>query len=412
MSRLKTVIGVIAIVISTGCTQMIRVQDAQRLIPTRVPTSHPIGLNPPKFALLPGTVVGGHAINPTRNYHLEHKWGETFEVDPNEFNFALRDELKSHGYTFSVGGRARYQLRATVTRVVYNLFGSSPRSGWSESEIEVRWEFDGPNGLVFTTRGSANTRQHSLASLFTAFRVALRNLLANHRVVALVAPGGLTQPTVAQPTPTVPPRPPVAPPSGGQWQVPLPSGSNALLPAQSLVQAARQGTVTVLVGDSWGSGTIVSTNGLVVTSAHLVSGGRPVRAVTHDGVEREAVVLLIQTQHNVALLRVSGPGLTPLVFRSAGAILGEYVTAIGTPFHPALSHSVSRGRIVSNEGDRLGIDARVSPGNSGGPAVDGYARTVGILTWPVGLNTPTARGRLVPAAVVFRALNISYRRTP
>jgi len=65
---------------------MIRVDEARRLIAPSVPTSHPIGLNPPVFAIKPGSAVGGHAVNPSRMYHLEHLWKDTFEIDANEFN--------------------------------------------------------------------------------------------------------------------------------------------------------------------------------------------------------------------------------------------------------------------------------------------------------------------------------------
>ena len=135
--------GAVFALLTVGCAQMIRVGAPKRLAPTRVQTSLPIGLHPPSFAMERGTLIGGHATNPARLYHVDHRWGDTFEVDANEFNFALRDELQNHGYKFAVGARAAYQLRPTVTRIVYNLFGTNPRSGWSEAEVQIRWELKG-----------------------------------------------------------------------------------------------------------------------------------------------------------------------------------------------------------------------------------------------------------------------------
>ncbi|HIA03085.1 MAG TPA: hypothetical protein EYN66_14465, partial [Myxococcales bacterium] len=83
------IISVTCVMLLAGCSQMLRVQKATRKVPVRVPASKPIGLSPPAIMFEVGTVVGGHAMNPNKSYHLEHRWRETFEIDPNEFNFAL-----------------------------------------------------------------------------------------------------------------------------------------------------------------------------------------------------------------------------------------------------------------------------------------------------------------------------------
>lgn len=402
-----------------GCTPMIRVDDSvEKKAPIRVKTSHAIALTPPVFALERGKVVGGHAMNPNRTYHHVHEWGTTFEVDQMEFNHPLRDELTSHGYRFAVGSRAKYKLRATITRLVYNLFGSNPKAGWSEAQVTVKWELIGPRSLQVVTQGSATTRQHSLASLFNAFRAALRNLLARKIVAAVIAPTDLKPPVVAvvkptppvaEPTPVIRPTPKVEPPKRTVKRIlRRPASSGQPLPQAELVKRSRQATVTVLAGDGWGSGTALNQDGLILTTAHLVSGQARISVVTHDGKEYVARLEATDPALDIALLRTEARGLKALPAVMSQAESGATVLAIGTPYHPALSHSVSKGRVQGHRGHTLTTDARVSAGNTGGPLVDISGRIVAFVVWPKGRSTPSARAAGVTAQRVFQALGLVY----
>jgi S1-C subfamily serine protease len=431
-----------AIVWLVGCTQMLRIQKAQRLSPLHVSASKPIALSPPTIALERGALVGGHAINPNKSYHLSHRWEETFEIDANEFNFAMRDELKNHGYVFASGGHAPYQLKVTIQRLIYNLFGSHRLAGWSEAELVVKWELRGPGGVTAITRGSATARRHTMASIFDAFRGALRNFLANPLVAKAVrtdkAPQAvaidrprptpqralvpiakaiqpIVSPRIVQPIggPIAPKKPAVKAPikhtADARWVVPKPRGIPSSMSNRLVVTSSRPAVVTVLAGDAWGSGTVVSSDGLIVTSAHLVSGDKIVSVVTSDGRQLECQIEAMHPPTNLALLRVPNASLLPLLFRlDAPPRLSEPLVALGTPYHPALSYSVSRGRVTALGKKKVGTDIRVSRGNSGGPLLDGYGRVVAIVTWSIMRRVPSSRADAIPSVDVFRALGVRY----
>ncbi len=152
-----------------------------------------------------------------------------------------------------------------------------------------------------------------------------------------------------------------------------------------------------------GSGFVVTTEGRVVTNAHVVappevapSAPTKITVRFSDGREREACVLGIDKATDIALLEIIRPedrrGETfPVVplGDSDDLEIGQIVLAIGTPFDRRLSQSVSMG-IVSGKGrsglgiedleDFIQTDAAINPGNSGGPLIDLSGRVVGMNT--------------------------------
>ncbi|MBT9559211.1 MAG: trypsin-like peptidase domain-containing protein [Myxococcales bacterium] len=422
-----------------GCTAMLRAGQAPSERPVRVQGSSPIALVPPIFEIPVGTVVGGHAPNPERQYTLVHEWGSTLVIDPNEFNHAIRDELRTLGYTVATAGFAPHGLQPTVTRIVYNVFGSDARAGWSEAEVTVRWQVLGQVPFVLETRGSSTAQQHSLASIFQAYRIALRNFLANPQFAAAVAPTGRPPTTVQGAAPVIEPLP-AAPSVGVTPVTPLPvtpvvstptittpavttpevsptaaaprqrlkrpASSTRKLDTTAAAQRARGSVVTVLVGDAWGSGIVLS-EFLIATQASLVKSGT-VAVVSASGKQLEARVLRTDAANDVALLEVTSGKLEPLGLDLAPATTGAAIVAIGTPFHPGLSFSVSPGRVVSGSPTHLDADARVSAGNAGGPIIDEFGRAVGMVVWSPGDAAESGTARAISAGALFRALGLGY----
>ncbi len=420
-----------AVLVGVGCTGMVRAPESERLRPIPVADSMPVGLEPVRFALRPGEFVGGAAPNPQRAYRLVHEWQETLDLDPAEFNFPLRDELTSHGYRFAFPPRVAWRLQPTVTKLVYNLFGSDPRVGWTEASVEVRWELNGPRQLVFTTSGYAQTRPHSLSSIFEAFRQSLRNLLAKPAVATAMSPPNMNPPPgkpIVRPVPVVPnpvnpvdpttrpvsPTPvPVSPtpvpvaPTG--TLIPRPPVSAAPLDDATLLARTRAATVTVIAGDGWATGVVLTKDGLVVTSAAVVTGQRQVTVVTAAGVEKLARVEKVHTPSGLALVKAHGRDYRALRLESERVpASGGEVMIVGTPFHPALSFAVSRGRLTAANGSQITTDARVSVGNAGGPIVDARGRVLGIVRWEEPRGTESAPALGIAASSALRALGLTY----
>lgn len=134
-----------------------------------------------------------------------------------------------------------------------------------------------------------------------------------------------------------------------------------------------------------GSGFIIGKDGLILTNAHVVRDADEVTVKLNDRREYKAKVLGIDTDTDVAILKIDAHDL-PVVSLGDPAKLrvGDYVLAIGSPF--GFEQSATAG-IVSAKGRSLPgdsyvpfiqTDVAVNPGNSGGPLFDASGNVIGI----------------------------------
>ena len=138
-----------------------------------------------------------------------------------------------------------------------------------------------------------------------------------------------------------------------------------------------------------GSGVIFSSDGAILTNAHVVAGASRVTVTLPDGRSMPAGVLGAEPERDIAVLRVGAGGLPVAELNSAPLRVGQLVVAIGNPY--GLDFTVTAG-VVSALGRSLPIDRQhkleqliqtdtsINPGNSGGPLVDVQGRVVGITT--------------------------------
>lgn len=198
-----------------------------------------------------------------------------------------------------------------------------------------------------------------------------------------------------------------------------------------------------------GTGFVVGDGSLIATNAHVIS--RPERGDTQDvlmvltrhGAEvrpREVSLLASDTEHDLAVLRLVGPPLPPLVLRSADAVReGQAIAFTGFPIGGALGFSpvTHRGIIASitpivlpggNAGElrdksirrlRSGafpifqLDATAYPGNSGGPLYDADSGEVlGVInmvfvkgTKEAILEKPSGISYAIPAGFLIELLD-------
>ena len=134
-----------------------------------------------------------------------------------------------------------------------------------------------------------------------------------------------------------------------------------------------------------GSGFIVSSDGLILTNAHVVDGAKEVTVKLMDHREYKAKVLGTDKTSDIAVLKIDAHGLPAVRLGNSDQLgVGDYVLAIGAPF--GLEETATAG-IVSATGRSLPgdgavpfiqTDAAVNPGNSGGPLFDSTGAVVGI----------------------------------
>jgi S1-C subfamily serine protease len=157
-------------------------------------------------------------------------------------------------------------------------------------------------------------------------------------------------------------------------------------------------------GQGLGSGFLVSTDGYIITNAHVI---------TNDGVAADSVEVVFRSENgasastsrvpasvvggdestDVAVLKIDpskAPALHPLTLGdSAGVLVGEPVVAIGNPL--GLSFTLTSGIVSATNRnlqapdgsvipDGIQTDAAINSGNSGGPLIDMSGKVIGVNT--------------------------------
>ena len=148
-----------------------------------------------------------------------------------------------------------------------------------------------------------------------------------------------------------------------------------------------------------GSAVAISSDGYMLTSAHVVAGGNGVSATFSDGREVGAEVEGSDPLSDLAVVRADARDLTPAQLGDADDLrVGQLVVAIGSPM--GLAGTVTAGvvsalgrslptrsrsavRLVENV---IQTDAALNPGNSGGALADGLGRVIGINTAVAGVG--------------------------
>jgi S1-C subfamily serine protease len=147
-----------------------------------------------------------------------------------------------------------------------------------------------------------------------------------------------------------------------------------------------------------GAGTIFQSDGLIVTNAHVVGKG-PVKIALPDGQEKDAEILALDRNRDLAMLKIQTQGLSTLPLGDSNSLrAGEWVMAFG---HPWGIQGAATAGVIIGLGDQLperprfgkdwiAVNLHYRPGHSGGPLVDGSGRLIGINTLMTGPNVGLA----------------------
>jgi serine protease Do len=140
-----------------------------------------------------------------------------------------------------------------------------------------------------------------------------------------------------------------------------------------------------------GTGIIATSDGYILTNAHVVnySRGNKVKVILHDNSEYQATVVGYDQTSDIAVLKIKASGLTPATFGSVDIMeVGDQVLAIGNPGGISFAGSLTVGYVSaldraieahSTSGmTYIQTDAAINPGNSGGPLVNLYGQVIGI----------------------------------
>ncbi len=156
----------------------------------------------------------------------------------------------------------------------------------------------------------------------------------------------------------------------------------SLKAAKRPVADAVGSVVTILTGSGSGSGDLVSSDGYMLTNAHVVGDEKQVRVRWSDGIETVAQVVRVAKERDVALIKTNPRDRDPLPIKRGPVSPGARVYAIGSPLGKGYQGTVSSG-IVSAvrvmEGLRfIQSDVSVTHGSSGGALLDENGAMIGI----------------------------------
>ncbi|WP_322009842.1 DegQ family serine endoprotease [Paraburkholderia sp. J12] len=132
-----------------------------------------------------------------------------------------------------------------------------------------------------------------------------------------------------------------------------------------------------------GSGFILSSDGYVMTNAHVVDDADSIYVTLTDKREFKAKLIGVDDRTDVAVVKIQASSLPAVTIGDSNKLrVGEWVVAIGSPF--GLENTVTAG-IVSAKGRDTGdylpfiqTDVAVNPGNSGGPLINMQGEVIGI----------------------------------
>ena len=157
-----------------------------------------------------------------------------------------------------------------------------------------------------------------------------------------------------------------------------------------------------------GSGVIISSDGYILTCAHVVDGASTI-TVTIGVKDYIATLVGEDTTSDIAVIKIDADGLTPATVGNSDSLkVGQSVMAVGNPLGElggtvtggmisALNRSVTiQGSSSVNTMSLIQMDASVSPGNSGGGLFNMNGELVGIVNAKSSSSDPEGLGFAIP----------------
>ncbi len=134
-------------------------------------------------------------------------------------------------------------------------------------------------------------------------------------------------------------------------------------------------------GTSGGTGCIISKDGIILTSSHVVENSKNIKVTTSSGKDYNAKVLaVLKNKSDLALIKISTKeNLQLSKFGDSNDIkVGQRVLTIGCPF--GFNNTLTTGIIsrIDKERNKIQTDAAINPGCSGGPLLNLKGEIIGI----------------------------------
>lgn len=184
---------------------------------------------------------------------------------------------------------------------------------------------------------------------------------------------------------------------------------------------AIYGYVDGQTGYYWGTGVILSEDGLILTNTHVIDGCDTAKVELFDKTEYDARLVGADTISDIAVLKIDADGLTAASFgESKDLAVGDKVAAIGNPLGEAFRMTLTDGIIsaiergVSYKGRSMTLlqtNTAINEGNSGGALFNMYGQVIGITNMKMmsSYSSIEGIGFAIPSSTVQGVVNSLIR---
>ena len=208
-----------------------------------------------------------------------------------------------------------------------------------------------------------------------------------------------------------------------EWEMELASAGKAEISLQELYRQCVDSIVSIRsyvdgqMGYFWGTGIVLSADGLILTNAHVIENCDSAVVVLGNDTEFEAVLVGADMTSDIAVLKIEAEKLTPAVFGDSDKLtVGESVAAIGNPLGEEFRATLTNGivsaidRGISYDGHSMNLiqtNTAINEGNSGGALLNMYGQVVGVTNMKMmsEFSSIEGIGFAIPSSTVRTVVN-------
>ncbi len=165
-----------------------------------------------------------------------------------------------------------------------------------------------------------------------------------------------------------------------------------------------------------GSGTIITSDGYIVTNSHVIANSKSynINVVLSNAKEYKAKVVGFDARTDIAVIKIDAKDLKAVKFAdSSQTKVGQDIVAIGNPGGTSFQNSLTKGIVSAVERELelsktvkyIQTDAAINPGNSGGPLCNIYGQVIGINTAKLADVMYEGMGFAIPSNTVLDIAN-------
>lgn len=180
---------------------------------------------------------------------------------------------------------------------------------------------------------------------------------------------------------------------------------------------AISGYVDGKTGYSWGTGVVLSQDGLILTNTHVIEDCDRATVTLYDDSVYEATLVGADAISDVAVLKIEASGLPAASFGDSGSLMvGDRVAAIGNPLGETFRMTLTDGIIsaiergINYNGHSMTLlqtNTALNEGNSGGPLFNMYGQVVGVTNMKMmsSYSSIEGIGFAIPSSTVKNVVN-------